>query len=160
LRGIDGWSLALSEDYNAQLDERACQYIERVRSETQRMGQLIDDLLQLSRVTRSQLQPAAVDISALAQNIAERQKEAFQCRHFDIIIEPGLMVKGDSRLLEIALTNLLNNSFKFTGKLPLARIEFGRTVIDGRQTFFLCDNGAGFDMTYATKLFGAFQRMH
>lgn len=160
LRGIDGWSLALSEDYNAQLDERACQYIERVRSETQRMGQLIDDLLQLSRVTRSQIQRGAVDLSILAHTIAEHQREAFPGRNFDIIIEPGLMVKGDSRLLEIALTNLFNNAFKFTGKLPQARIEFGRTVIDGRQTFFIRDNGAGFDMAYATKLFGAFQRMH
>ena len=160
LRGIDGWSLALSEDYNAQLDERACQYIERVRSETQRMGQLIDDLLQLSRVTRSQIQRGAVDLSALAQTIAEHQREAFPGRHFDIIIEPGLMVKGDSRLLEIALANLFNNACKFTGKLQQARIEFGRTVIDGRQTFFIRDNGAGFDMAYATKLFGAFQRMH
>ena len=160
LRGIDGWSLALSEDYNARLDERACQYIGRVRSETQRMGQLIDDLLQLSRVTRSQIQRGAVNLSALAQNIAEHQREAFPGRHFDIIIEPGLMVMGDARLLDIALTNLFNNAFKFTGKLPQARIEFGRTVIDGRQTFFIRDNGAGFDMAYATKLFGAFQRMH
>lgn len=160
LRGIDGWSLALSEDYNAQLDERACQYIERVRSETQRMGQLIDDLLQLSRVTRSQIQRGAVDLSILAHNIAEHQREAFPGRHFDIVIEPGLMVTGDARLLDIALTNLFNNAFKFTGKLPVARIEFSRTVIDGRLTFFIRDNGAGFDMAYATKLFGAFQRMH
>lgn len=160
LRGIDGWSLALSEDYNAQLDERACQYIERVRSETQRMGQLIDDLLQLSRVTRSQIQKDAVNLSALAQTIAEHQREEFPDRHIDIIIEPGLMVTGDARLLEIALNNLFHNAFKFTVKLPQARIEFGRTAIDGRQTFFIRDNGAGFDMAYAAKLFGAFQRMH
>ncbi len=160
LRGIDGWSLALSEDYNAQLDERACQYIERVRSETQRMGQLIDDLLQLSRVTRSQLQLAAVNLSALAQTVAEHQLEAFPAHNAEIFIEPGLSVMGDARLLEIALNNLFNNAFKFTGKRPQARIEFGRTVVDGRQTFFVRDNGAGFDMAYASKLFGAFQRMH
>ncbi|MFA6101497.1 MAG: PAS domain S-box protein [Victivallaceae bacterium] len=160
LRGIDGWSLALSEDYNAQLDERACQYIGRVRSETQRMGQLIDDLLQLSRVTRSQIQKEKVDLSELAQTVVEHLREAFPARNVNISIEPGLTVTGDPRLLEIALTNLFNNAFKFSGKLPLARIEFGRTVIDGRQVFFIRDDGAGFDMAYAAKLFGAFQRMH
>jgi len=160
LRGIDGWSLALLEDYQSQLDERACQYIERVRSETQRMGQLIDDLLQLSRVTRSQIQKAKVNLSALAQTIVKHLQETQPARQFDISIAPGLTAMGDARLLEIALINLFNNAFKFTGKLPLARIEFGKTIIDGRQVFFIRDNGAGFDMAYSTKLFGAFQRMH
>jgi len=160
LRGIDGWSLALLEDYQSQLDERACQYIERVRSETQRMGQLIDDLLQLSRVTRSQIQKAKVNLSALAQTIVKHLQETQPARQFDISIAPGLTAMGDDRLLEIALINLFNNAFKFTGKLPLARIEFGKTIVDGRQVFFIRDNGAGFDMAYSTKLFGAFQRMH
>jgi PAS domain S-box-containing protein len=160
LRGIDGWSLALFEDYKAQLDKRACQYIERVRSETQRMGQLIDDLLQLSRVTRSPIQRDTVNLSELAQSIVEHLREAFSARRFDISIEPGLTVMGDARLLEIVLNNLFNNAFKFTGKLELTRIEFGRTIIDGRQVFFIRDNGAGFDMAYSKKLFGAFQRMH
>ena len=90
----------------------------------------------------------------------EHLREAFPARNVNISIEPGLTVMGDPRLLEIALTNLFNNAFKFSSRQPLARIEFGRTVIDGRQVFFIRDDGAGFDMAYATKLFGAFQRMH
>ncbi len=141
LRGIDGWSLALLEDYQAQLDERACQYIERVRSETQRMGQLIDDLLQLSRVTRSQIQEAKVNLSALAQNIVKHLQETHPARQFDISIAPDLTAMGDARLLEIAFNNLFNNAFKFTGKLPLARIEFGKTIrVFTRICGFMAEN--------------------
>jgi light-regulated signal transduction histidine kinase (bacteriophytochrome) len=160
LRGIDGWSLALFEDYQEQLDERARQYIERVRAETQRMGHLIDDLLQLSRVTRTDMKMAEVNLSELAETVVERLRKENPGRHLEINIHPDLNVRGDSHLLEIALTNLFNNAFKFTGKQPMARIEFGKTEIDGKPVCFIRDNGVGFDMAYSKNLFGAFQRMH
>jgi signal transduction histidine kinase len=160
LRGIDGWSLALLEDHGSQLDEQAKTYLQRVRSETQRMGQLIDDLLQLSRLTSTEMNPRKVNLSALAGTIAARLQKAQPERQVKFVIQPRLNANGDARLLEIALTNLLGNAFKFTGKTPQARIEFGQTEVEGRRAFFVGDNGAGFDMALAKKLFGAFQRMH
>jgi PAS domain S-box-containing protein len=160
LRGIDGWSLALLEDYHDRLDPQARQYLDTVRTEAQRMGQLIDDLLQLSRVTRSDMQSARVDLSALAQTVTTRLRVEQPGRQVELVIQPGLAATGDPRLLEIVLTNLFSNAWKFTGRRPTARIEFGRTEVEGRQAFFVRDNGVGFDMTFAQKLFGAFQRMH
>ncbi len=160
LRGIDGWSLALLEDYGSQLDAQARQYLERVRSETQRMAQLIDDLLQLSRVTRANMQEDPVDLSALAQTIAARLQAAQPTRQFETIIQADLVARGDAHLLGIALTNLLDNAAKFTGPRPLARIEFGLTQVKGQPAYFIRDNGVGFDPAYARNLFGAFQRMH
>jgi signal transduction histidine kinase len=160
LRGIDGWSLALLEDYGSQLDGQAKTYLERVRSETQRMGQLIDDLLQLSRLTSAEMNPRKVNLSTLAGTIASRLQKAQPERQVKFVIQPRLNANGDARLLEIALTNLLGNAFKFTGKTPQARIEFGQTEVEGQRAFFVRDNGAGFDMALAKKLFGAFQRMH
>jgi PAS domain S-box-containing protein len=160
LRGIDGWSLALLEDYSDKLDEQGKEYINRVRSEAQHMGELIDALLQLSRITRSEMHIQPVDLSAAARSIAARLQENEPQRHVEFIIQEGLSAKGDARLLEIALTNLLGNAFKFTSKLPNAQIEFGQNMIDKQRIFFIRDNGAGFDMAFAKKLFGAFQRMH
>jgi hypothetical protein len=160
LRGIDGWSLALLEDYGSQLDGQAKTYLERVRSETQHMGQLIDDLLQLSRLTSAEMSIGKVDLSALAGRIAGSLQKAQPDRRVEFVIQPRLNAHGDARLLEIALTNLLGNAFKFTGKTPQARIQFGQTEIEGQRAFFVRDNGAGFDMALAKKLFGAFQRMH
>jgi PAS domain S-box-containing protein len=160
LRGIDGWSLALLEDYGNQLDERARQHLSRVRAETQRMGQLIDDLLKLSRVTRAEMRRNVVDITDLAQSIARRLQEDHPDRKMEFVIQPGLTDHGDARLLRIALTNLLGNAVKFTGKKPQARIEFGLMCVKDRPVYFVRDNGAGFDMAFAKKLFGAFQRMH
>ncbi|MFH2040755.1 MAG: ATP-binding protein [Chloroflexota bacterium] len=160
LRGIDGWSLALLEDYGSQLDGKAKPDLERVRSETQHMGQLIDDLLQLSRLTRSEMNVGEVNLSSMVGAIMAQLQKSQPDRQVEIIIQPGLHAKGDPRLLEIALTNLLNNAFKFTGKTPQGCIQFGQTKMDGQPTFFVRDNGAGFDMTSAKKLFGAFQRMH
>jgi len=160
LRGIDGWSLALLEDYGSQLDGQAKTYLERVRSETQRMGQLIDDLLQLSRLTSTDLSLRRVDLSAMAWTLAAGLQKAQPDRQVEFVIQPGLNANGDARLLEIALTNLLGNAFKFTGKTPQARIQFGQTEVEGQRAFFVRDNGAGFDMALAKKLFGAFQRMH
>ena len=160
LRGIDGWSLALLEDYGPQLDAQARQYLDRVRSETQRMAQLIDDLLQLSRVTRADMQQTPVDLSALAQTLTARLQAAAPTRQFEFSIQPGLTTRGDAHLLEIALTNLLDNATKFTGPRPVARIEFGQTEIEGQPAYFVRDNGVGFDPAYARNLFGAFQRLH
>jgi len=160
LRGIDGWSLALVEDYASQLDERALGYVDRVRAETQRMGRLIDDLLQLSRVTRSEMAAGAVDFTAIARRIAARLTEGNSGRRIEFAIADGLTANGDARLLDIALDNLFGNAVKFTGPRAEARIEFGRTKRDGERPFYVRDNGVGFDMAFAGTLFGAFQRLH
>lgn len=160
LRGIDGWSLALVEDYSSQLDANARQYLDRVRSETQRMGRLIDDILRLSRVSRVDMQPSPIDLSVLARVIAQRLQDAHPDRQLDFHIQPDLRAWGDGQLLEIALSNLLDNAVKFTGPRPIAHIEFGQTQLDGKTVYYVRDNGVGFDMAYAKKLFGAFQRMH
>jgi signal transduction histidine kinase len=160
LRGIDGWSLALLEDYGESLDAQARKYLDRVRSEAQRMGGLIDDLLHLSRVSRTEMIPASVDLTALAATIATRLREAHPQRCVEFVLAPDLECTGDPRLLEVALTNLLNNAMKFTGTRPAARVEFGQTTEPGQTTFFVRDNGVGFDMNYAKMLFAPFQRLH
>jgi PAS domain S-box-containing protein len=160
LRGIDGWSLALLEDCGEQLGAQGHKYLDRVRSEAQRMGKLIDDLLHLSRVSRGELIPRPVDLTALAETIAARLQETHPGRAIEFIIAPHLKGTGDPRLLEIALTNLLGNAVKFSGLASMPRVEFGRTAIDGAPAFFVRDNGVGFDMAYAGMLFGPFQRLH
>jgi len=160
LRGIDGWSLALLEDYGGLLNEEAREYLSRVRSETQRMGQLIDDLLQLSRLTRTEMKSEAVDLTSVARNVAERLRENNPGRDVEFAIQPGLDAVGDASLLEVAIGNLLGNAVKFTGTRAKARVEFGQTESAGSRTFYVRDNGVGFDMAYADMLFGAFQRLH
>jgi PAS domain S-box-containing protein len=160
LRGIDGWSLALIEDYGHTLDDQARQYLERVRSETKRMDLLVDAMLDLSRISRAEMQPERTDISAIARTIASRLSETEKNRNVEWRIEPDLSVLGDPALVEIALSNLLGNAYKFTKKTENAHIEFGQNAADPRKPFFIRDNGAGFDMGFAKKLFGAFQRMH
>lgn len=160
LRGIDGWSQALLEDCEPHLDRNGRQYLARVRDETQRMGRLIDDLLKLSRLTRVELQHEPVDLTALARNIACRLQESEPRRTVDFVIQEGLATGGDGRLLEIVLSNLLNNAVKFTGPRPVAKIEFGQTQFEAEPAYFVRDNGVGFDMAYATMLYGAFQRLH
>jgi PAS domain S-box-containing protein len=160
LRGIDGWSLALLEDYGPALDQNAHQYLERVRAETQRMGMLIDDLLTLSRLTRLELRRESVDLTSLARTIAGRLREAEPNRSMDFSIQEGLTAVGDAHLLDVALSNLMSNAVKFTGPRPRARIDFGQTGYEYQRAFFVRDNGVGFDMAYAGTLFGAFQRLH
>jgi light-regulated signal transduction histidine kinase (bacteriophytochrome) len=160
LRGIDGWSLALAEDYGSQFDERAREYLDRVRSEAQRMGLLIDDMLQLSRVARAEILLNTVDLSAIALTVVARLREAHPDRKMEFQVEPGLTASGDARLLEVALTNLIQNAVKFTSPRPEARIEVGRLEAADDCTIFVRDNGVGFDMAYAKKLFAAFQRLH
>ncbi|MCI0330902.1 MAG: PAS domain S-box protein [candidate division Zixibacteria bacterium] len=161
LRSIDGFSQALLEDCNDRLDESGKDYLGRVRGACLRMAQLIDDLLNLSRVSRSEMQVERVDLSALAREIvSELQKQAPE-RKVTFVIADNLVREGDPRLLRVALENLLGNAWKYTSKHPSARIEFGvRREPDGKTVFFVRDDGAGFDMAYAGKLFGAFQRLH
>ena len=160
LRSIDGWSLALVEDYYAILDEKGRGYVERVRKETQRMGQLIDDILKLSRVSRTELNKVKVDLSALAQELINRIREANPDRDIEASVQPGIIVTGDMQMLEIALYNLLENAFKFSTNNPKVKIEFGVSEAENKRTFFVSDEGAGFDMAFSKNLFGAFQRMH
>jgi len=163
LRGIDGWTLALIEDYCCRcerLDGKGRKYLDRVRSETQRMGNLIDDLLQLSRIARAEMHRDTVDLSLSAERIAARLRETHPQRCLEFAIRPGLTAFGDARLLEIALTNLLENAVKFTAPRTPARIELEGLERCGQNVFAVRDNGVGFDMAYAGTLFGAFQRLH
>lgn len=160
LRSIDGFSQAILEEYSDRLDETGADYLLRVRGASQRMAQLIDDMLNLSRVTRREMHPEEVNLSALAGEIAGEVKKTMPERHVELLIQEGLIVNGDARLLRILLDNLIRNAFKFTGKSDRARIEFGITQHDGNPVYFVRDNGVGFDMIYVNKLFGAFQRLH
>jgi signal transduction histidine kinase len=160
LRSIDGFSNALQEDYADVLDERGKGYLQRVCTSTRRMAQLIDDLLGLSRVTRSEMRRETVDLSTLVHTIAADLQQTEPNRSVEWDITDGLTAKGDARLLQIALENLLGNAWKFTGKKEQARITFGATQDSERTVYFIRDNGAGFDSAYADMLFGAFQRLH
>lgn len=160
LRAIDGFSQVLLEDYAGSLDATALDYLQRVRAGAQRMGMLIDNLLRLSRVTRSSMEHKVVDLSELADAILAQLRSAEAGRQVDTVVAPGLRAWGDAGLLRIALENLLGNAWKFTARRPQARIEFGQMHEDGRLVYHVTDNGAGFDMRYAGKLFGAFQRLH
>lgn len=160
LRSIEGFSEFLLEDYADKLDAQGKDYLQRVCEATERMSELIDDLLSLSRVTRMEMRRETVDLSVLVQSIADNLQHTTFVRQVEFVIAEGLIVNGDRRLLRIVLENLLGNAWKFTGKLPQARIEIGVTQDEGQQAYFVLDNGAGFDMAYADKLFGAFQRLH
>lgn len=160
LRSIDGFSQALLEDYSGKLDDVGIGHLNRVRAAAQRMGHLIDDLLTLARVTRIELKPELIDLSALASDISSELQKAEPARKGEFEIQPALTSRGDARLLRVALENLLGNAWKFTGKKPSPHISFGLARIEGAPTYFVRDNGAGFDMTYSNKLFSAFQRLH
>ncbi len=160
LRSIDGFSQALLEDYAGRLDDAGKNYLQRVRAAATRMGELIDDMLQLSRVTRAEIHRETVDLNALAGSVVADLRRAEPRRLVEVVIQPDLQTEGDAKLLRIALVNLLANAWKFTGKQPAARIELGSQDNGGERAFYVRDNGAGFDMTYADKLFSAFQRLH
>ena len=160
LRSLDGFSQALLEDYHDRLDDAGRDFLQRVRGASQRMGTLIDDLLSLSRVTRGELQVGEVDLSALAAATAADLKKSDPARDVTFAISPDLVVRADAGLMRIVLQNLLGNAWKFTGKRASAHVEVGAQAHDGRRAFFVRDDGAGFDMAYAAKLFGAFQRLH
>lgn len=160
LRAIDGFSDALYEDYADVLDETGMQYLSRVRNAAQRMSKLIDDLLKLSRVTRSELEWRRVDLSELAQNAINRHREAEPDRLVDFRLQPRLIVRGDQHLLQILMDNLIDNAWKYTRTAREPRIEVGEKAIDSQNTFYVRDNGAGFDMRFVNKLFKPFQRLH
>jgi light-regulated signal transduction histidine kinase (bacteriophytochrome) len=160
LRSIDGFSTVLLEEHAHTLDAEGQDYLRRIRAANRRMGQLIDALLDLARVTRREIWREVVDLSVLSQSIAAELQQTQPDRRMEFRIMEGLTAFGDARLLRLALENLLGNAWKFTGKQPCARIEFGVTEHHGRQVYFVRDNGVGFDMTYADKLFGTFQRLH
>ncbi len=160
LRGIDGFSQALLEDYGDKLDATGRRYLDRVRESAQRMALLIDDLLALSKVTRTELNIRKVDLSELAHGCVAALQRLEPARQVEIVIEPGIIAEGDPRMLAIALDNLFGNAWKFTAKVAKPRIELSTLIRDGRRSFAIRDNGAGFDMQYANKLFGVFQRLH
>ncbi len=184
LRSIDGWSLALVEDFEEILGEDGKKYVSRIRSETQRMGQLIDDILKLSRITRVEMSLSLVNISEIAQKVTARLKDSDVQHNVECIIEPGLTVYADTGMMDIVLTNLIGNAFKFSSKTANPRVEFKklkqrelqklRTKFGGansqnslitlenreQQIFYVKDNGAGFEMAYSKKLFHPFQRLH
>lgn len=167
LRSMDGFSLALLEDYEDKLDDQGKDYLQRVRDASKRMGHLIDSVLELSRMTRNEMNRESVDLSSLVKTIITDLQESQPERQVEFVVEPGVVCEGDVRLLGTALENLLGNAFKFTGKNTETTIEFGLlpssvsedTKRDG-PVYFIKDNGAGFDMNYVEKLFGVFQRLH
>ncbi len=160
LRTIDGFSLALEEDAGPLLDAEMRDYIKRIRSGVQRMGKLIDALLQLSRVTRGDIDREPVDLSQLADDAADQAQRAQPEKAVAVQIAPGVRADGDVRLLQVALANLMGNAFKFSSKAEHPSVEFGSQQRNGTTEYFIRDNGAGFDMQYADKLFHAFQRLH
>jgi PAS domain S-box-containing protein len=160
LRSIDGFSYALLENYQDKIDSQGRNYLERVRTATQRMGQLIDDMLSLSRVSRGEINIQNVNLSQIAQEIANNLCENQPERHVNFIINGGITAKGDGRLLRIVLENLIGNAWKFTSKHPTATIEFGKQRQNEQYVYYVRDDGDGFDMNYAQKLFGVFQRLH
>lgn len=161
LRGIDGFSQILLETAADQLDDTSKRYLGKIRVETQRMGQLIDDMLTLSRINRGDIHRDRVNLSKLADEVISNLKELDPQRtNVFVEIQPGVVAEGDARLLRIVLQNLLGNAWKFTSKQPAAHIRFGQQELEGNTAYFVQDDGAGFDMKYVQKLFGPFQRLH
>ncbi len=160
LRAIDGFSNILLREYSDALDSKGLNFLERIRKAAQHMGQLIDDLLKLSRVSRAELSRECVNLSEMALSIMSELDKQEADHQIVTVIAPDINASCDRRLLHIVLTNLLNNAVKFSGKLCNAEIEVGATSKDGLTVYFVRDNGAGFDSAYADKLFGVFQRLH
>jgi PAS domain S-box-containing protein len=160
LRAIDGFSLALLEDYQDKLEPEGRSHLERIRAGAKRMGHLIDDMLQLARIARAEMVRDTVNLSLLAEEITLQLQASQSERQATFVIARDLIVQGDRILLRAVLENLLDNAWKFTSKRPHACIEFGSQKQDSERTYFVRDNGAGFDMKHADKLFGVFQRLH
>ena len=160
LRSIDGFSKILLEDYSNQLDADGKRYLTVLRNSSQRMGQLIDDILHLSRITLTPLHALPVNLSALADEVGAALKNSELERHVELTIQPGCMTIADLNLMRIVLENVLGNAWKFTQNQPTPKIEFGMELHENRPVYFVRDNGVGFDMQYVSKLFGAFQRLH
>ncbi len=160
LRSIEGFSRLLLEDHSANLDEKGQDYLRRVCESAQHMSELIDDLLSLSQVGRAELRRERIDLSGIASAVLEELKRKDPNRRAELRIKENLLAEADSRLMRVAFDNLLGNAWKFTAKVPEARIEVGTEQKEGVEVFFIRDNGAGFDMSYAESLFRPFQRLH
>jgi signal transduction histidine kinase len=160
LRVIDGFSKALLDQYADQLDAQACHFLQRVRTGTQKMSALINDLLNLSGMSRSVLRKAPIDLTALARGVLADLQMRDPLRKVAVDIADGLIASGDARLMTVVMVNLLGNAWKYTMKRPKARIAFGQENIGNEMVFYVRDNGAGFDMAHAGNLFAPFQRLH
>lgn len=160
LRKVDGFCLALYEDYADKLDETGLDYLQRARAASQRMAELIDNMLQLSRVTRTEMTRETVNLSSLAKTILAELGQTEPTRNVGAVVEEDLIVNGDPSLLRVMLENLIGNAWKFTRNNSEAHIQFGSTQDGGKPIFFVRDDGAGFDMAYAERLFTPFQRLH
>lgn len=159
LRAVEGFSAALAEDCAASLGAQGLEYVERIRGGVKRMSALIEDLIGLAKVSRAAIAASSIDLSALAAAAVGELRQAHPDRAITVDIAPGLMARGDRRLLAVALGNLVGNAWKFTSRREAPRIEIGRHPSE-EPTFFVRDNGAGFDMTYAQRLFAPFHRLH
>ena len=160
LRSMSGFSQLLHESHSAALDDKSKHYLQRIHEASRRMSTLIEDLLSLSRISRSEFAPRAIDLSQVVAEAGATVKDRYPDRNVEFTIEPGLSAHGDSRLLHIALENLLDNAWKYTTHTEHPRVEVGSQVDAHGRTFHVRDNGIGFDMAYAGKLFGPFQRLH
>lgn len=160
VRAIKGFSEAVLEDYSGELNPKGQDYLRRVSAAASRLSTLIDDLLQLSQITRAEMHRGPVDLSSLAQSITQDLAKAEPSRQVTSVIAEGLRATGDERLLRTALASLLGNAWKFSGKIEKPTVEFGSLSVGGEKTYFIRDNGAGFDAAYATRLFSPFQRLH
>ncbi|NLX52761.1 MAG: DUF3365 domain-containing protein [Deltaproteobacteria bacterium] len=161
LRAIDGYGYTLLDEYaDKPLDEQGRRYLERIRKGAQRMGNLIDDMIEMAQVTRARFSRQPVDLSRLVRKVAEKVRQSRPGQQVEVRIEEGLVADCDPDLMRIALWQLMDNAWKFTAAVSHPKIEFGRDIRDGKQVFFLKDNGVGFDMVYASKIFTAFQTLH
>jgi light-regulated signal transduction histidine kinase (bacteriophytochrome) len=160
LRSIDGFSNLILKKYNELLDEQGKDFFMRVMNASQQMGHLIDDLLKISRITRIEMNREITDLSEMAETIAAELKSAQPDRNAIILIQPDMIANVDRNLMQIALRNLLDNSWKYSRNQSITKIDFGTTRMEGKTVYYIRDNGVGFDMKYVDKLFGAFQRLH
>jgi light-regulated signal transduction histidine kinase (bacteriophytochrome) len=160
LRTLDGFSGMLLEDYGDKLDETGKDYLNRIRKAGQTMSQLIEDMLKLSRITRAEILKEEVNLSDLARTICDELKATQPDRQLECIVAPQIAVYADKHLLEILMRNLLDNSWKYSSKCPITRIEVGSASQNEKKVYFIRDNGIGFDMKYADRLFVPFQRLH
>lgn len=160
LRRIESFARAAQDSQAARLDEDGRRFLDRIREASEQMSRLIDDVLHLSRLTRTEMREQQVDLSGLVAHLLDRMREAEPSRQVELRIRPGVSVVADGPLLKIAVENLLQNAWKFTGRTSTARIEFGQAIVEGEPVYFVRDNGAGFDASYADRLFGPFQRLH
>jgi signal transduction histidine kinase len=160
LRALDGFSSALEKNYADRLDDNGKHYLDRIRAGSQRMSNLIDTLLQLSRLSRNELRRSTVNLTSMVREILDTLQQKSPERPVEVVIADGMTVNADEHLLYIVMTNLLENAWKFTGSHSRARIEIGKVTQEGREVFYVRDDGVGFDMKYSDKIFAPFQRFH